>query len=163
MRHAALQIEVLDRNVEAAGFAGVGPLGDAGLLRGDRVARNGLSTGGVFPWRDVNDFVSREARVFSFHAAGIVPGAAQRVGNAALLQEVLHDRVAPDDRMAGLVLQPRALIFVELRVDFAFQRGPLVAEPRRFLRAFVVAVVNVLNDGLARMQFVGPRNVMEEE
>ena len=65
--------------------------------------------------------------------------------------------------MAGLVLQARALIFVKLRIDFAFERRPLFAELRRFFRALVVDVVDVLNDGLARVQLVGPWHVVEEE
>ena len=109
------KIEVLHGNVEAAGFAGISPLSGAGLLRRVRIAGHGLSAGGVFPWRDVDDLVSREARIFGFQAAGIVAGTAERVGNAGLLQKVLHDGVAPDDGMAGLVFEPRALILVELR------------------------------------------------
>ena len=78
-----------------------------------------------------------------------MPGAAQRIGDAGFLEEVLHDGVAPDDRVADLVLEPRALVFVELRVDLTFQRRPLFAELRRFFRAFVLDVVDVLDDSFA--------------
>ena len=108
--------------------------------------------------------VAGEVGVFGFQAAGIMAGAAFFVGDSAQLQEILHDGVAPDDGVAGLVFEAVAHMFVELGIDAAFERRPLVATNSRGLRrALVVAVVDVLDDGLAVVQLVGVGHVVEEE
>ena len=68
---------------------------------------------------DVDDFVAGEVGVFGFEAAGVVAGAALLVGDAAELEEVLHDGVAPDDGVAGLVFEAGEHVGVERGIDAA--------------------------------------------
>src|SRR5581483_4102687 len=121
MSSVALYIEVLRNDIEAASFAVVGPFGGAGFFR----TCDGFAARRIFPRVDVDDRVSVEPCIFSLHAAGIVTGAPLRVGNAALFEEILHNRIAPHDRVTSLVFETRALIFVELRIDLLLESGPL--------------------------------------
>src|ERR1700691_753514 len=110
VRYAAAKIRVLNPNVEVPGFAGIRPLRGAGFLRRALIARHNLSAGGVFPRSDIDDLVSRKACIFSFEAVRIMSGAAECIRYAGFLQEVLHDGVAPDGGVAGLVFEPRSLV-----------------------------------------------------
>src|SRR5579863_1654931 len=90
-------------------------------------------------------------------------GAGFVIGNAGFFQEVVADGVAPDDRVARLIFQASENVIEAWRVYVPLQRLPLIDELDYFGSAFVVGIVNVLDDGFVRMKLIGVRNVMEEK
>ncbi len=69
--------------------------------------------------------IAGEVCVFCFETAGIMARTALFVGNAALLEEILHDGIAPNDGVAGLIFKTGADIVEKSVVDVAFERCPL--------------------------------------
>src|SRR5579863_7937502 len=90
-------------------------------------------------------------------------GVAFIVGNAGFFQEIVANRVAPDDRVTRLIFQASEYVIKPLRIDVALQRFPLIDKLGNFGGAFIVGIVDVLNDSFSRVEFVCIRNVMEEE
>ncbi len=95
-----------------------------------------------------------EGHGLGLDAAGKVPGSSLRVGNSGRSQEPAVDRVAPHNRVPRLIVEVLRDRLVTLGIDGAFQAAPLRRERRRFRRALIVAVVDVLNDRLPRVQDV---------
>ena len=83
---------------------------------------------------------------------GKCPARACASANAGFFEEVVADGVAPDDRVAGLIFEAGEDVVETLRVDVALQRFPLIDEFGDFGGAFVVGIVNVLDDGFAGVE-----------
>src|ERR1700677_4892931 len=90
-------------------------------------------------------------------------GAALFIGDTGFFEEVVADRIAPDDRVAGLIFETREHVVEALRVNVTLQRFPLIDEFGDFGSAVVVGIINILNDSFAGMEIVRVRNVMEEK
>ncbi len=130
---------------------------------GFSITTDGFAAGCIFPRGYFDDLVAGEAGVFGFEAAGIVAGAALFVRDPTQLEEILHNGVAPDDGVPGLVLEAGEDVCVEAGVDAPLERRPVVDEPCGLGGAVVVTVVDVLDDGFAVVQLVGVRHVVEED
>jgi hypothetical protein len=126
-------------------------------------ARDGFSCRGVFPWRDIDRRVALQLHRFGFDAVGEMAGAAFVVGDAGFFQKIVADGVAPDDGVASLIFETCENVVEALRVNVALQRFPLVDEFGDFGGAFIVGVVNILDDGFLGVELVRVGNVMEEE
>ena len=78
-----------------------------------------------------------------------VPDASIAVRDSGHLKEPLAYRIAPHNRVAGLVVEQIKCLLITLFIDQPMQRGPLRSIRRRGLRPVIVGIVDVLNDGLA--------------
>ncbi len=90
-------------------------------------------------------------------------GAAFLIGDAAQLEEVLDDGVAPDDGVAGLVDEAVVHSLVDVGVDASLERFPIGDELLGAGCSLVVAVIEVLDDGFAVVKLVCVRLVVEEK
>ena len=92
-----------------------------------------------------------------------MPDAAAVVGNAGSFRKPIADGIAPDNRLAGLVLETLQCIFIRLRIDAAPEGLPLYDQFCRLLGTIVVRIINVLDHRFAGMEFVGVRNMVKEK
>ena len=78
-------------------------------------------------------------------------------------RQVLHDGIAPDNGVAGLVLEASEHVGIEGGIDFALEGLPVGDKACGLGGAVEVFVVKSLDDGFAIMEFVRIGNVVEEE
>lgn len=73
------------------------------------------------------------------------------------------DRVSPNDRVAGLIGELSEHGVEAIVIDTAVEGLPLRDELFRFLGAGVMRIVNRLDGGFSRVQFVCVGHVMKEQ
>jgi hypothetical protein len=91
-----------------------------------------------------------------------VSHSAALIGYARNLQEPIADSIAPNNRMPGLIFEAPQNFLITILIDSPFQGLPLRHKTCRSLRAFVVRIVDVLDDRLPRMQDVCVGYVVKE-
>src|ERR1700747_2661825 len=85
------------------------------------------------------------------------------IGDSGSSQKPIANRVAPDDGVSGLIFEACEHGRVTLLINVAAQRLPLANIVSGGLRAFVMGIVNVLDDSFSGVQNVGVEDVMEKE
>ena len=90
-------------------------------------------------------------------------GASFRIGDSGKAQEIFANGITPNDGVAGLVFKASKGCGVAVAVNQTLQRLPLLHVIGCSLCAFVMRIINVLDDGFAGMKHVSVRDVMEKE
>src|SRR5581483_4597484 len=147
VRCAIVLIEILHAQGVPAGRAVIVEAGDA---LGYRTTHSSTARR-RFPRRYGNGGIAFEAHRLGLDAAGMAADSALLIRNARRAEKPVVDSIAPDLRLAGLILQLCQHLTVALFIDPVGERFPFGHVVLGCLFPLVMQIVDRLDDSLARM------------
>src|SRR5581483_8226615 len=108
-------------------------------------AENRFAARRVFLRCDRSRRITIERHGFCFDASRMISNASRGIGNMRFAPEPIAYRVAPDNRVASLIVELLQHGLVTLFIDSSAQPAPFFREGLRFRGALVMRIVNILN------------------